>query len=447
MTRDVLEARRPAARTRPARAFARIRRYLRARQRGDRCRVLLVAGSYREMPVGDTAIATQHIPFLRQLAEQVDVTVWTGPPEVWTWLFADVDTAAPSRRVSADRFDVAVFETTLGTQTVQARFARAGVVVVGWHAGSADAVVSLGATATLRVPLPPLLNRTIRIPEVYRRLGFATHRRSRPRPRRSGTPILYVNPYGSRAGKCMSPPLLRRLLRALASRGDRWRVVVPAPPARAASREERAAFDAVAAVARAAAAKGVVVRSRVTLAQYCREIEASAVVIGTDTSSQHLAAAIGRPSITCYPSRVGRHFHLFWGTVAATALHLDAPPDAAKVEQTALATLVAELTARLLGSRRSGPDDRLWAEARRCVDGCRRYLMGQTPTRRRAGDALRRLQRLVPPMWVDPVCAELAQIYEELPVLRAAPVAQRRVACARLRHLSTPRLARVLAGR
>jgi hypothetical protein len=446
-TTGVLAPRRPAARIRPTRAFERIRRYLRARRRSDRCRVLLVAGSYRDMPVGDTAVATQHMPFLRQFGADVDVTVWTGRPEVWTWLCPDVRTAAPSRRVRADRFDVAVFETTLGAQAVEARLARAGVVVVGWHAGSSEVSVSLGATTTLRVPLPPLLNRTIRIAEVYRRLGFATPRKPRPRPLPSGPPVLYLNPYGSHAGKCMSLPLLRRLLRAVTRRGEGWRVVVPARPARAASRHERSVFDALAAVASEAGTNGVEVRPRVTLAQYCRDIEASAVVIGTDTSSQHLAAAIGRPSITCYPSRVGRHFHLFWGTVAATALHLDAPPDSAHAAQIALATLVVALTTQLLGPVGSWSGDAWWIAARRCVDGCRRFLTGQAPTRRSAGDALRRLRRLTPPAWVDAVCAELTQVYEELPVLRAAPVAQRRAAAARLRHLSAPRITRVLAGR
>lgn len=433
----------------PPTALARLRAHVAARRPRGACRVLLVTGWYRHMPIGDSVIATQHVPFLGQLADDVRITVWTGSPALWTWLCPGVRPIEPPPRIVASSFDVAIFETTLAPPRLADALAARGLAVVSWQAGLEFAEIRLGARDVWRVRLPRLLNRTCRIPEVYGRLGFrAATLPGRRAP--AAPPIVYLNPYASRAEKAMSPAFLTLLLAALHRElGDRARVVAPAPPATR-DRVDREAFGRLAAVV--AAARGVSVRPRGSLDRYCKDVAASALVVGGDTSSHHLAQAIGRPSITCYPATVGRHFHFFWGPVRTDALHVDVPPDAKRGAQRRLAALVARLSTRCIGltpktpSRVSpvGPD--VVQAAARFVAGCDAYLRNEMRDRRAIAAALAAVRRALPADWADHVTGELARIYDDLPALRRRPAVERRMARARLRHLNAPRLARALVG-
>jgi hypothetical protein len=434
-------------------ALPRIRRYLLGRRRSATCRVLLVAGWYRYMPIGDSVIATQHVPFFSQLADTVEVTVWTGTPALWTWLHPEIRAIAPPTQIAVDEFDVAVFETTLAPPWIAEQLAAAGVVVLSWQAGGDRVDVRLGRRAVWSTPLPRLLNRTCRIPEVYRRLGFRSARVRPSRPRPEGAPVIYVNPYASRSKKSMSPRFLSGLLEALARElGDAVRIVVPAKP-RAVRRTDRAAWNALGAIVDGCVRQGgVAVAPRGGLDQYCDDIAASALVVGCDTSSQHLAHAIGRPSITCYPPAVGRHLHFFWGPIREEALHFDIPPDRRTRDQRSLAALVARLGARLIGldapvrTRRPPIALDVSLVAARFVEQCLDYLTGRRRGRHALSASLRRLHRGLPPEWADHVTAELRRIYTDLPAVRSRTAADRRMARGRLRHLNAPRVARVLVG-
>jgi hypothetical protein len=188
------------------------------------------------------------------------------------------------------------------------------------------------------------------------------------------------------------------------------------------------------------------------LDRYCDDIAASALVVGCDTSSQHLAHAIGRPSITCYPPAVGRHLHLFWGPIREEALHFDIPPDQRVREQRSLATLVTRLGARLIGldvrveTRRPPIPSQAPLVAARFVEQCLDYLAGRRRGRQALSASLRRLRRGLPPQWADHVTAELQRIYADLPAVRSRTAADRRMARGRLRHLNAPRVARLLVG-
>lgn len=426
--------------------FARLARHVRARRRGAACRVLLVAGAWRDMPVGDSIIATQHVPFLRRLGERVEITVWTIWPDLWEWLTPGVHATRPPRRLRAGDYDVAIFETTLGPVRVADDLSAAGVATVSWQAGDDRALVRLGARAPFSVPLPPLLNRTERIPEIYRRLGFPASPPASTRPRSAGAPVIYLNPYASRAKKAMPPTFFRGIVDALTrERGLDARIVVPAEP-EGGSRDDRAAWKALSAIVRdAARRRALTIRPRATLDRYCDDVAASALVIGCDTSSQHLAQAIGRPSITCYPAAVGRHLHLFWGPVRDDAVHVDIPPDGRTRDRNGLIALVAKLSAAFVAPRvATSSESPLAGHADRFVEACVDYLRGRRASRVGASAALRRLHGALPPAWAPHVTEELARVYGDLPAVRASGAAARRMACARLRHLNAPRLARVL---
>jgi hypothetical protein len=232
------------------------------------------------------------------------------------------------------------------------------------------------------------------------------------------------------------------------------RLVAPATPV-GGTRTNRSAWAALSAVVQARARRRqLTIRPRGTLDLYCDDVAASALVIGCDTSSQHLAHAIGRPSITCYPTAIGRHLHLFWGPIHDQALHFDTPPDDRARDQRSLAGLMARLSVALVEggvagpSRRTANGSRLAADAMRFVDCCSEYLRGRRAGRQAAAASLRRLHQALPPDWAPHVTDELARIYADLPAVRASSAAARRMARARLQHLNAPRVARLLgAGR
>jgi len=67
---------------------------IQARSAENPLRVLLVFGNPLGNFVGDTVIATQHVRFLKSVAPQTEISVWTGDPDVWRYLCPDILTVS-----------------------------------------------------------------------------------------------------------------------------------------------------------------------------------------------------------------------------------------------------------------------------------------------------------------------------------------------------------------
>jgi hypothetical protein len=429
----------------------RIQQYLRSSGRMNPCRVLLVFSNPLGNATGDTVIATQHARFLPQLARHVEISVWTGDPDIWIYFCPEVTAVAFVDRKALSRdYDVVVFASTPVPEADRAILKEAGVVLI-WCSPWRDRVsVVLGSRQSFEALIPAFLNHTTFVPAMYSALGWRRPDRSAPR-RPAHSRVVFFNPYASRGSKSLAPRFCEVLLTELAEAiPPRISVIAPRRP-RAASREDDLVWDRLAAVVAASRPRAQVLPLSRT--GYFEQIARSRLVVGADTSSQHAAAALGVPSIACYPAGAD-DWYLSWGPVTTTSFHFTVPKAGTIDAQRSLSQLIAELVRRLLGlSNRAAPprmgnaSESLFEHARLVSRECREYLRGRTSSRRAAAAALRGLERAVRPDWSGYVVGELRDLYGDLLVLRHhCSAADRRIALARLAHLNALRVARILGA-
>ncbi len=290
----------PSADPPSATMLARLRRYLVARRRGRPCRVLYVFGNPLGNALGDTIIASQSVPYLRHIAPRVQVSVWTGDERIWKLWRPGVDTRATLAIEDLDEVDFAVFENTHVPGVFKQRLRAGGAALLTWRPSDRHAVFVLDRGVDESVPLPVCSNVPSRSAEVYRALGWpdSAGANRRGRGARRAAQIL-LNPYSSVGAKSLTPQFLGLLL-------DAWRhavpagveLVVPARPGRAGGRDEQI-YREIALRAESAVGGPIVVRT-LPLRAYLNAIARAALVIGPDTSSQHIAADCRTPSVSCY---------------------------------------------------------------------------------------------------------------------------------------------------
>ena len=405
--------------------LARLRRLVASRRRGAACRVLYVFGNPLGNALGDTVIASQSVSYLRRIAPGVELSVWTGDSEMWKRWWPGVETRAALAIEDLDEVDVAVFENTRVPALFKRRLRAAGAALVTWRPSDRHAMFVLGRGVDESVPLPPCSNVPTRSAEVYRALGWPDSAgRDRPPRRSTRTPHILINPYASCGAKSLTPQFLRLLL-------DAWRralpagveLIIPARPGRAGGRDELT-FGRLASCAAAAAAGRIVVRD-LPLGGFIEEIARAALVIGPDTSSQHIAATCRTPSIACYPPGSGGATYLTWGPPQPGCLHFIVPRDTDPDGQTHLAALVVELGRRLMGhpsARKTLVDGVGLMRAARRFERCAvRWMDGEDGARAELRQLLPALRASVPGGWAPLLFDELAILYRQLEELGGRP--------------------------
>jgi len=168
------------------------------------------------------------------------------------------------------------------------------------------------------IDFPPLLNHTQRIQQAHRAISWCSverdsvHRRS-PQTKRTNQSLLFVNPYASTGRKSLSPKFFRILLRRLQTQlKDKFTICIPDKPT-GSSKEDEQPFQTIASIVSALSERGGIrILKRGTIETYFDNIAAAAVIIGPDTSSQHVAAALNRSTITCYPPFLAFNY-MYWG--------------------------------------------------------------------------------------------------------------------------------------
>ena len=290
-------------------------------------------------------MSADHVDYLRQFGETVDVTVWTGTPALWRFLRPEVTTAATvSPEDLSHAFDVAVFETPRPATALADLVAKSGGVVVHFWPSRRDATVRLGGAATMSIPLAPPTNMPMRVREVYRALGCRTPEARLAAP---ALPTIFFNPYASTSAKSLTPAFASAVLAVLQERLCPALSIVVQCPQTYSTFEDASHLARLDAAMRGAEGAHVSVLRTPGLEAYLRQVSGALVVVGADTSSQHLAAAYGRASIAFYPSHVGLGYYLAWGPTATRCLHFVAPEERDRATQRRLADMAGDLAALL----------------------------------------------------------------------------------------------------
>jgi hypothetical protein len=200
--------------------------------------------------------------------------------------------------------------------------------------------------------LPPDVDWSRRLIAVYRQLGVEiTDEQTLLRPPRRGTGV-YINPYASTVAKSLHPAFLREVLAQLTGEpgdvdvldGERGSgsAVCPSPPENVAE-SERDDIAALGACVREAGQRGgrITVLPAMRATEYVEHIRSAGAVIGSDTSSQHVAALFGVPSIACYPPHARGSYYRSpgWNNVCFTVPEPDRPAEVRSLA--ALATTLA----------------------------------------------------------------------------------------------------------
>jgi hypothetical protein len=153
-----------------------------------------------------------------------------------------------------------------------------------------------------------------------------------------------------------------------------------------------------------------------TTADYIAHVRSAALVIGSDTSTQHVANYYGIPSLSCYPFRTGHTFYYFWGCPGPHNLCFRTPGVRDIVGIKNLASLVACLAESLASDARETVSP-LPLPCDRYLQVCRAVATGGVSAEEGAREVERRLEdirAIVPEMWTNFVFPELVQLAQEV---------------------------------
>jgi len=322
--------------------------------RGRVPRALLLFARRRGNPVGDTAAAARNYACLRAAFGEIALSVWSPDPELWSALCGtEVGYVPfPGDCVQLDGVDLIVADCVRLDVELAAALDASGAAVLDLAPGR-DFRWRLPGEAWHTLSLPPDVDWSRRLIATYGLLGvrIADEQTLLPPPQR-GTGI-YVNPYASTARKSLEPAFLREVLAQLADTPDAVGVVCPAPPAgvEAADRDAFAALDACVREAAHRSAR-ITVLPAMSVTEYVERIRSAGAVIGSDTSSQHIAALFDVPSIACYPAYARGSYYRSpgWNNICFTVPEPDRP-----AEVRSLAALVVTLARAFAGGSIARP--------------------------------------------------------------------------------------------
>ena len=271
--------------------------------RGRVPRALLLFARRRGNPVGDTAAAARNYACLRAAFGEIAMSVWSPDAALWSALCGtEVGYVPfPGDCIALDDVDLIVADCVQLDVELTAALDASGAAVLDLAPGR-DFRWRLPRGDWHTLSLPPDVDWSRRLIAVYGLLGARiTDEQTLLPPPRRGTGI-YVNPYASTAAKSLHPAFLRDVLAQLADAPDAVDVVCPAPPEHVED-GDRGAYAALDACVRQAARRGarITVLPPMSVAEYVERIRSAGAVIGSDSSSQHVAALFGTPSIACYP--------------------------------------------------------------------------------------------------------------------------------------------------
>jgi hypothetical protein len=410
-------------------------------------KVLLSFGSPLGNAVGDTCLATQHLPHLRHLLPASRMTVWTTSADLWKGLDDPQLDCRPC--LSMDEllsFDLLIFDWAVIGQDLMSSLRANRRLAVIWPSWGTDPKV-LGQDGYLHtLSLAPSINQPGRIAQLYAQLGSTCAGRGRQGsgPKRG----IVLVPCASTCAKSLP----RSLVSALAGRfadhsADRCTLSVVLPPADANDRVSRLAEDIRTDLK---SRPGTCTIEGLGLADYVRVIEGAAVVIGPDTSSQHIAALLGTPSVAVYRAASGyNHYffgHQYWPNLQ---YRLHEQPDGEADD----ADAILRVARAFVPGSAPGLDRRPGLRLLRTARHYQLALASPAPLASDQGDsqsafssAIRATIGVLCPSLGDAMCREAEDLWLESRAIRGntVPDQRRAIMVARAANLNVVRLARAV---
>jgi hypothetical protein len=400
-----------------------IRAYL--RHRSATPRVLLICGGQFSNAVGDTVTFAYHYRFLSAAVGPVRVTVWTADTDLWTLLCGDEISCTPffERGDVVDGHDLIIFDWVTVGDSVEALFRGSHSVLMEVGRAGAAMRYRLGSNPWRSIGLYPTANIVRRITQAYASLGVdpelasvgsACTRRTNWATRDTR---VYLNPYGSNPQKCMDERVLGGIIGAMSKSfwGKNVQVSCPSMPAQLPPGDSSTFTNLAAVVTRAANAGTVCQLHPMSVSQYVKHVSEMDLVIGPDTSSQHIANYYGVPSVTCYPSSSGYRFY-FWGCPGPNNLCYRTPDVYADGVLMDFGHFLSHLSECLLNAslvKDTPPMLQCDQFMNLCSALCLRSLPA-TEGAKAIEDCITALESLVPPKWHSFIFPELRTIAGEL---------------------------------
>jgi hypothetical protein len=274
-------------------------------------RVLLCFGNPLGNAIGDTAMATQHISFLRGLNPASQITVWTSNSSLWKKL-GDEDLICSSTvaSITSQRFDLCIFDWVSAGEDLLAVLRQQRIFSIVWPSWGTDPLLFSGKGEFEHFRLPVGVNQPARISQLYQGLNIG-QAICRGKSRLRSTRKVVLQPFASIESKSIPPgaalTLAQDICRAF---GEAAEVVVPLPP-RQSSEKLLGLANTVKRLMEGDVSSNVRFADSLSLSDYIDLLAGAALVIGPDSSSQHIAARCAVPSIALYPQNSGYNYFFF----------------------------------------------------------------------------------------------------------------------------------------
>jgi Glycosyltransferase family 9 (heptosyltransferase) len=389
--------------------FSEIRDYIASRSVEPR--VLLFYGSQCDEGLGDIFVGSRHYRCLQDIFPKFRFMVHTRQSESWRAACgAEIECIAQlPRDLIVNGLDLMIFDTG-GFSTILPWVERSSAIAIDVPALTECMRIRHPETGWRHVKLPTEVNRPRRIWEVYEALGFKIerHKLSSPRGAVGG---IFVNPYASFGLKSMCAPFLSELLEMLPRTcGGNTIICPPLPPH---PPEDAAVFAELNRIVHATAQRQQVCIVQLNANEYIELIRSSKLVIGPDTSTQHIAANFGTPSIACFVPEAGYRY-LFWASFGPGNVCVRIPRRKSAPEVRAAAEMTASLASAMLesdlGQQSSFP---IPPSLQSFVDVCNQIARRRLDPEDGAAalqNAKKNLRALVPETWQRFVVPELTRI-------------------------------------
>jgi hypothetical protein len=382
-------------------------------------RVLLVFGGPLGHALGDTIIATNHYRFLKAALTNVRLTVWTADKETWHSICGDEVQCHPflSERKIRSGFDLIILDWVSFDKNIENLFTGHSAHVISIPPGENGLRYRPPIGRVISMDLPPRVSHTRRLHQVYEALGVsATSGESSTYldQNRAKIAALYLNPYASSAEKCLDESLLRVLLCQLPTVFHDGRVLCPSIPLTVpvSDRKYYARLDTL---IREAAQTGKVQRlDPMSRKAFISTVTSCSVVIGPDTSTQHIASLYGIPSIACYPHGSGFRYYR-WGSPGRSSLCFQVPAARDKKGAANLGDLISHLVNKINNAhpeKRGNPKVALDFVQLCTAIAARQIRVDEG--RRQVSKVLRRIRNGIRRPWRRFVLPELGQICREI---------------------------------